>query len=122
LNIFYFTNCFSKNRFFSLVQAKANENESDRSEHYLGWPIGSSLPGVHSPSDAWSLKKELLSGGAAYGKSFTPLNAVRGPRAAHPVAALGRPIFACFLCFCFSFFLFLLFLFFFSFLLFIIQT
>jgi hypothetical protein len=28
------------------------------------------------------------------GKSFTPLNAARGPRAAHPVAALGRPSFA----------------------------
>jgi uncharacterized membrane protein YgcG len=39
------------------------------------------------------------------GKSFTPLNAARGPRAAHPVAALGRPIFCVFLAFfvCFSF-------------------
>jgi hypothetical protein len=73
MNIFKFEHFFIspkffkiKKRLFSLVQAKTNENESDRSEHYLGWPIGSSLPGVHSPSDAWSVKKALLSGGTAY--------------------------------------------------------
>jgi hypothetical protein len=37
------------------------------------------------------------------GKSFTPLNAARGPRAAHPVAALGRPIFCVFWPFSFVF-------------------
>jgi hypothetical protein len=70
-NIFKFGHFFispkiSKNRHFSLVQAKAKKNRSDRSEHYLGRPIGSSLLGVHSPSDAWSIKKALPSGRAAY--------------------------------------------------------
>jgi hypothetical protein len=47
------------------------------------------------------------------GKSFTALNVARGARAAHPVAALGRPIFA--LCFRFCFFRFSFFRFFFLF-------
>jgi hypothetical protein len=40
---------------------------------------------------------------SSLGKSFTPLNAARGPRAAHPVAALGRPIFYVFRPFLFVF-------------------
>jgi hypothetical protein len=66
LDIFLFHLKFQKKNFFSLVQAKASKNGSDRSEHYLGRPIGNSLPGVHSPSDAWSVKKALPSGRAAY--------------------------------------------------------
>jgi hypothetical protein len=42
------------------------------------------------------------------GKSYTPLNAAQGTCAAHPIAALGQPIFRLFGLFCsFSFFLFL---------------
>jgi hypothetical protein len=86
----------------------------------LGWvfpspiknrPIQTSAVHLHHCGDA--LTAPLC------GKSFTPLNAGREARAAHPVAALGRPIFA--LRFCFSF-VFVSFFCFLSFLLFIIQT
>jgi hypothetical protein len=75
---------------------------------FPGWPMRGASPGA--------LSSLPLAG--EDDKSFTPLNAAWGPRAAHPVVALGRPIFAlCFrLCFfCFSFFrFFFLFYFFFT--------
>jgi hypothetical protein len=37
------------------------------------------------------------------GKSYTPLNAAQGARAAHSVAVLGRPIFCVFGLFCLFF-------------------
>jgi hypothetical protein len=49
------------------------------------------------------------------GKSYTPLNATQGARAAHPVAVLGWPIFCLFGLFCsFSFFRFCFFFFYVS--------
>jgi hypothetical protein len=55
---------------------------------------------------SWTLK---------LGKPYTPLNAAQGTRAAHPIAALGRPIFRLFGLFCsFSFFCFYFFFFYVS--------
>jgi lipopolysaccharide export LptBFGC system permease protein LptF len=67
---------------------------------------------VHWPGSSMDGRADLQFSGEQPGKSFTPLNAARGARAAHPVAALGLPIFA--LCFCFYFFRFSFFRFFFS--------
>jgi hypothetical protein len=83
-----------------------------------GWAVDHSVNSVFDQQDPPPSP-------ARHGKYFTPLNAARGPRAAHPVAALGRPISVSFLFFSFWFFFFsfFCFLFLFSlFLLFDIQT
>jgi hypothetical protein len=66
---------------------------------------------MHSGPSIHVQRRQRRTSVARFGKSFTPLNAARGPRAAHPVAALGRPIFYVFRPFLFLFFLLLCFCF-----------
>jgi hypothetical protein len=91
-----------------------------------GWSPASAFVWFRASRGTWETGSQSIEGsgyhridqidwsiGVVRGKSFTPLNAARGARAAHPFVALGRPIFA--LCFRFCFFCLTFFRFFFLF-------